>query len=227
MAKQPNRRPAHKPDGVVGEPAAEARQSRARDPAAEWLPLSALHGWERNPKRHGETVPKLVRAIIRWGWGSPIEARRENGEIIAGNGRMQAAERLAVRWTKTSERARSKWHPEAVRVAAGEVPVRYRDLDEDDAHEAAIADNRIGEDSEWDKELLAEHLEEFEDDADLMGFDDSEIESTLDQEERSESQSRHQPGETFAIVIECESEQQQLDLLAEAERRGWRCRALI
>jgi ParB-like chromosome segregation protein Spo0J len=151
--------------------------------AAEWLPLEKLHGWDRNPKRHGETIPKLVRAIIRWGWGPPIEARRENSEIIAGHGRMQAAERLAARWVKASERARSKWHPEAVRVAAGEVPVRYRDLDEDDAHEAAIADNRIGEDSEWDKDLLAEHLEEFEDDADLMGFDDSEIESAIAEEE--------------------------------------------
>lgn len=209
------------------EPAGEVTPAPVRV-AAEWLPLASLHGWDRNPKRHGETVPKLVRAIIRWGWGPPIEARRENGEIIAGHGRMQAAERLAARWKKASERARSRWHPEAVRVAAGEVPVRYRDLDEDDAHEAAIADNRIGEDSEWDKDLLAEHLDEFEDDADLMGFDDSELDKLIEgfTEEPSDGL-RTVPGETFAVVIECDDEEQQRALLEEAERRGWKCRALI
>jgi ParB-like chromosome segregation protein Spo0J len=221
MAKQP---------GVsIGEPTAKTRQSRARDPAAEWLPLSTLHGWDRNPKRHGETVPKLVRAIIHWGWGPPIEARRENSEIIAGHGRMQAAERLALRWGKASARARSKWHPEAIRVAAGEVPVRYRDLDEDDAHEAAIADNRIGEDSEWDKDLLAEHLEEFEDDADLMGFDDSEIESAIaeDEDTAQSGASKLRDGLTYQVLIQCEGEQHQTRLLERFEQEGLKCKPLI
>jgi hypothetical protein len=143
--------------------------------AAEWLPISSLKGWERNPRKHGETVPKLVRAIIRYGWGSPIEARTENQEIIAGHGRMQAAERLAAKWAKASTKRRERWHPEARRVAeTGEVPVRLRDLDEDDAHQAAIADNRIGQESAWDKDELSGFLEEFEDELDSMGFDDSE-----------------------------------------------------
>jgi len=196
--------------------------------AAEWMRLSELHGWEQNPRKHGDTVPKLVRAIIRYGWGSPIEARRENGEIIAGHGRMQAAERLAARWSKASERARSKWHPEAVRVALGEVPVRLRDLDEDDAHEAAIADNRIGEDSEWDKDLLVEHLGEFEDDADLMGFEDAEIESAItDEDNEQPDASRLRDGLTYQLLIHCDSEQHQTQLLERFEQEGLQCKPLI
>lgn len=153
--------------------------SRARDEAdfaAAWLPIVALKGWERNPRKHGATVPKLVRAIIRYGWGSPIEARTENLEIIAGHGRMQAAERLSTKWQKTSVARRERWHPEAQRVAeTGHVPVRLRDLDEDDAHQAALSDNRIGQESSWDKQALGDLLEDFEDELDSMGFDESEL----------------------------------------------------
>lgn len=145
------------------------------DVAAQWEPIDSLKGWERNPRKHGETVPKLVRAIIHLGWGSPIEARLANREIIAGHGRMQAAQRLPARWAKASAKRREKWHPEARRVAeTGMVPVRLRDLDEDEAHQAALADNRIGQESSWDKEELQGLLADFEDDLDVMGFEDSE-----------------------------------------------------
>ncbi len=152
------------------------RENVPADAAAIWVPIASLHGWERNPRKHGKTVPKLVRAIIRYGWGAPIEARTEDREIIAGHGRMQAAERIVARWAKESPKRRESWHPEAARVAVSkQVPARLRDLGKEDAHQAAISDNRVGQDSGWQKDELSDLLADFEDDLQSMGFDEDEV----------------------------------------------------
>ena len=207
-----------------------ANGSEDARPAAEWLSISSLAGWERNPRKHGETIPKLVRAIIRYGWGSPIEARAENREIIAGHGRMQAAERLVAKWRKASIKRRERWHAEAQRVAeTGEVPVRLRDLDEDDAHQAAIADNRIGQESVWDEDLLAEQMEEFEDEADLMGFDDRELEKLLQENDETERAATNQLRSdlTYQVLVSCRSEGHQAEILERLEAEGLTCKPLI
>jgi ParB-like chromosome segregation protein Spo0J len=207
----------------------DSGSSGARDVAAQWEPIDSLKGWERNPRKHGETVPKLVRAIIHWGWGSPIEARLENREIIAGHGRMQAAQRLPARWAKTSTKRREKWHPEARRVAeTGMVPVRLRDLDEDEAHQAALADNRIGQESSWDDELLAEQLEEFEDDIDVMGFDDQEFDKLTESDvDELDTAPQLRDGLAYQVLVKCNSEAHQSEIIVELEAKGLECKPLI
>jgi hypothetical protein len=100
-------------------------------------------------------------------------ARLANGEIIAGHTRLKACELLQREWAGATDEARALWHPEAVRAAHGEVLVRFRDLTEAQAHQLALADNRLGELAKWDDAALADLLEALPDpDRDLVGWDD-------------------------------------------------------
>jgi DNA modification methylase len=106
--------------------------------AAVWVAVEKLIPWVKNPRKNDASVDKACASIKAHGWGAPLLARRDNQEIIAGHTRLKAALRMGLKV----------------------VPVRYLDLDEIRAHSLALADNRVGEDSEWDKEALARVLEE-------------------------------------------------------------------
>jgi DNA modification methylase len=108
-------------------------------PAAEWVEVSKLKPWIKNPRAHSDAdVESIIKSIRAFGWGEPLLARKEDGELIAGHGRVLAAERLGIK----------------------RVPVRYMDLSERLAHGLALADNKVAEKSRWDKELLPVALEE-------------------------------------------------------------------
>jgi ParB-like chromosome segregation protein Spo0J len=123
--------------------------------AAVWVDIAELKPWAKNPRLNDAAVPAVAASIKRFGFSSPIIARREDGEIIAGHTRIKAAETLGLT----------------------RVPVRYMDLDPADAHLLAIADNKLNEKADWDESLVASILSEFSlDDAALAGFDSNELE---------------------------------------------------
>jgi len=133
--------------------------------AAEWVNIDKLTQWDQNPRINDAAVKDVVKSIKRFGFGSPILARRENGEVIAGHTRLKAAGILGLK----------------------EVPVRYLDLDQSEAHLLALADNRLGEKADWDDVLLANVMSNFSlEDVDLAGWDNDAIEelgfSLLDSE---------------------------------------------
>jgi len=105
--------------------------------AAIWVPIDKLIPWVKNPRRikPGE-VAELVDSIQRHGFGAPLIARKENGEICAGHKRILAARKIGMNL----------------------IPVRYLDLTEDEAHAYAIADNRLTEVTAWNNETLGEIL---------------------------------------------------------------------
>lgn len=134
--------------------ASRARIDSATNEAAVWVDIRELKPWDKNPRINDAAVPSVAASIKRFGFASPIIARREDGEIIAGHTRLRAAQSLGL------ER----------------VPVRYMDLDPADAHLLAIADNKLNEKAEWDDSLVTEVLSGFSlDDADLAGFDAAEL----------------------------------------------------
>lgn len=153
--------------------------------AAEWEQLASLVPFVGNPRRHERAVPIVAASIRRFGWGAPIVARRAGRVIIAGHTRREAALLLVEQWAKATSRERAVWHPEAVRtVTAGEVPVRWKDLDEHDAALLLVADNRIGEEySETDDAELAQLLQRLgSEGVDLIegtGLDDAAIKELL------------------------------------------------
>ena len=140
--------------------------------AAVWVPIGDLNPWPRNPRRNDDAVEKVVDSIKRFGFGAPIVARKEDGEIIAGHTRFKAAEFLKME----------------------KVPVRYLDLDPGDAHLLAIADNKISEVAEWDDIELGKLLKELQmEDTDLdvgeaIGVSDEEVERIVKEAEASISE---------------------------------------
>ena len=125
------------------------------EPAAEWVPISSLTPWKRNPRKNDENVARVAESIARFGWASPIVARRENGEVIAGHTRLKAAESLSIAM----------------------VPVRFMDISEADAHLLALADNRLNELSPWDTAELTSILSEYGlESAALAGWDSADLE---------------------------------------------------
>lgn len=208
--------------------------------AAEWVGIDTIKAWEGNPRAHGAGPMKTARSIIKFGWGAPVLARRENREAVAGHGRLQAARELIRMWAAASEKRRTfwastpsdrgGWHPDALRVATkGEVVARMLDhLTEDMAHQLAVADNRIGEESEWRHDLLTAHFEDWKDATDIttLGFDTREIEK-LEGVPMKKSKGAKMGVPSFDVIIKCRDEAHQVEILDMCEAEGWECRALI
>jgi DNA modification methylase len=130
------------------------------DAAAVWVDVATLTPWVNNPRRNDHAVDSVAKSIERFGFAAPIIARKDNGEVIAGHTRLKAA----------------------IKLGLGKVPVRYLDLDEQEAHALAIADNKLNEIAEWDEESLSLILSDISEGGvslDGIGFDDKEIQSVL------------------------------------------------
>jgi ParB/RepB/Spo0J family partition protein len=103
--------------------------------AAEWCAPSTLRPWPGNPRKN-QPVKTVAESIQKYGFGSPIVARRANREIIVGHTRWMAAKKLGL----------------------SRVPVRFLDIDEKKARELALVDNRSSELADWDDSKLAEAM---------------------------------------------------------------------
>lgn len=129
--------------------------------AAVMVPVAALKAWAGNPRKNDPAVDEVAASIKRFGFGSPIIARQENGEVIAGHTRLKAA----------------------IRLKLASVPVRYLDLSAEEAHAYALADNKLNEIATWDQVPLADAFRELEKaqvDLSGLGFESSEIRALLD-----------------------------------------------
>lgn len=127
---------------------------------AEWVEINAIKPWDKNPRKNAAAIKEVAGSIKRFGFSSPIIARRADGVIIAGHTRYAAAQSLGL----------------------DKVLVRFMDLDPAQAKALALADNKLGELADWDAPMLAEVLRELnEEDVDLdgLGFDEQELEAIL------------------------------------------------
>jgi DNA modification methylase len=125
----------------------------------ERWPLARLVEAERNPRTHSaEQIDQIAASMREFGWTIPVLVD-EGGVLIAGHGRLRAAQQLGLTdapviiargWTEAQKRA-------------------YR-----------IADNKLAENAGWDDALLAAELGELRDmdfDLALTGFSMDELDS--------------------------------------------------
>lgn len=124
----------------------------ANHPRIEMVPRSAIHPNPKNPRKHTDKqLRQIGSSLERFGFLVPIVID-EDGLIVAGAGRWAAA----------------------ALVNMDEVPViRARFLSEADRRAFAIAENRLGDLSEFDDALLSAELEflfEQDYDLDITGF---------------------------------------------------------
>ena len=104
-----------------------------------WIAIDELTPNRRNARTHSrKQIRQIADSIAAFGFVVPILID-DDGVIIAGHGRYEAAKLLDLR----------------------EVPaIKVRGLSEAKRRALALADNRIGESAGWDRELLAVELPE-------------------------------------------------------------------
>lgn len=127
----------------------------------ETWPLARLQPYAKNAKMHGaDQVAKLAASMAEFGWTVPCLVG-EDGELIAGHGRVLAATRLGL--------------TEAPVIVLGHLTEAQR-------RAYRIADNKLTELGNWDEALLSAELQDLlaEDyDLSLIGFDDGELQALL------------------------------------------------
>ena len=128
--------------------------------AIETWPLARLQPYARNAKTHGaDQVARIAASKAEFGWTVPCLVA-EDGELIAGHGRVLAATQLGL--------------TEAPVILLGHLTEAQR-------RAYRIADNRLAE-SPWDEALLSAELNDLlaEDfDLSLVGFSDGELDKLL------------------------------------------------
>ena len=183
----------------------------------EMWPLDRITPYARNARKISERAIKKVAASIQeFGWQQPIVVDSK-GVIIVGHTRLLAARRLRV--------------PEApVHVA--------RHLRPEQAKAYRLMDNRSHQEATWDMGLLGVEIMELKalgTDLKMTGFDASELSGSdefslggWDGEGKPDAeQKRASEGLEFRIVVDCDSEMRQTELMQRFEEEGLKCRPLI
>ena len=128
----------------------------------ENYPIAKIIPYVRNPRKNDNAVEKVASSIKEFGFRQPIVVDEEL-VIIAGHTRYESAKRLGMETVP-------------VHVAKGLTPQQVKAY--------RIADNRVGQEAEWDMELLKLELEEL-DAPEMSGFDPDELHNILQEAERN------------------------------------------
>ena len=134
----------------------------------ERRPIGSLIPYARNSRTHSDAqIQQLAASMREWGWTNPVLVD-EAGGIIAGHGRVLAAQRLQISEVP-------------VIVASGWTDAQKRAY--------VIADNKLALNAGWDADVLADELASLRDggfDLDLVGFDADELDGLLGDDDESD-----------------------------------------
>jgi hypothetical protein len=175
--------------------------------------VDQLKPYARNSRTHSANqVAALARSITRFGFTNPILAG-DDGTIVAGHGRLMAAMSIGM---KT-------------------VPVIVvSDWTDEERRAYVIADNKIALDAGWDEALLKLELGELAEagiDLELTGFKEEELNSLFgavaDDIDNSEAAAPQLDGLAYSVIVRCDSEAHQGELLEQFEKQGLKTEALI
>jgi ParB-like chromosome segregation protein Spo0J len=135
----------------------------------EYVPLSQLERWPRNPKQHD--LAQIDKSIERFGFIQPIAVDERTGRIVAGHGRLEALQAMQLAGKAPPARVLEKDGEWLVPVLRG---VEFKDDREAEAF--LVADNRLVEIGGWDEQALAKILADLQPvGLDGVGWSDSEI----------------------------------------------------
>lgn len=133
----------------------------------EYKKIDSITPYINNPRNNDDAVEKVAASINEFGFKNPIVIDKSN-TIVNGHTRYKAAKKIGLE----------------------EVPtISADDLTEAQIKAFRIADNKTGEFSEWDNELLKiefEGLKEDDYDIGLTGFDYDELNDILNFEEEKD-----------------------------------------
>jgi hypothetical protein len=193
--------------------------------AVEYISLDDLKKWPSNPKEHD--LGAIAASMIRFGFRDPIGASARNHFIEEGHGRLDTLMALkrqgrpAPKYVLTDDEG--KWL----------VPVLFFDDDELTQRAYSLAHNRTQDlGGGYDDAKLLEELQAQANHGMLpgTGWDGDDVEAlrkkvsgdpagTQAQNQRLDMQ--------YKIIVECESEMQQTELLDRFQEEGLTVKALI
>lgn len=126
------------------------------------LSINEIKPYEKNPRKNDKSVDKVANSIREFGFKVPVVIDKDN-VIVCGHTRYKASKKLGL----------------------SKVPcVIADDLTEEQIKAYRLADNKVGEDSLWDMDLLNEELEDiFELDMTEFGFDFAEEETEVEEDD--------------------------------------------
>lgn len=115
------------------------------------VPINSIKPYENNPRNNDQGVDAVAKSIKEFNWQQPIVVDKDN-VIIVGHTRYKAAKKLGLK----------------------EVPVVVADkLSPEQVKAYRLADNKTGELTDWNDELLDSELDDILDiDMSDFGFDD-------------------------------------------------------
>jgi hypothetical protein len=129
----------------------------------EMLPPKGLKAYPGNARTHSKKqIRQIAKSIKRFGFCNPVLID-DDGQIIAGHGRVEAAKLLGLLTVPT---------------------VRLSHLTEAERRAYILADNRLAEKAGWDREILAIELQALIDldfEVELTGFETAEIDLCLEE----------------------------------------------
>ena len=127
------------------------------------LSIRSLKPYARNARTHSrKQVKQIAASIERFGFTNPVLVS-DDGEIIAGHGRVEAAKLLGWKQVPT---------------------IALSHLSETERRAYVLADNKLALNAGWDKEFLAIELQALSDlnfDVELTGFSLAEIDLVIDE----------------------------------------------
>jgi DNA modification methylase len=139
--------------------------------ALKLVPINRLTPYSGNARKHSrKQIRQIADSIERFGFNNPVLVD-EAGGIIAGHGRVAAAELLGLKEIPT-------------------LPLTNLSAAEKRAY--ILADNKLAEKAGWDREILAIELQgliDLEFDVELTGFEMGEIDIILDEADQGRRES--------------------------------------
>ncbi len=133
-----------------------------QNPSLDHRAVSTLKPYAQNARTHSKTQIKQIAASIkRFGFTNPVLIS-DDGEIIAGHGRVEAAKLIGMTHVPT---------------------LCLSHLSADERRAYVLADNKLALNAGWDSEILAIELQALIDldfDTDLTGFSLAEVDFILD-----------------------------------------------
>lgn len=126
-------------------------------------PIQSLQPYAGNARTHSKKqINQIARSIERFGFTNPVLVS-DDGEIIAGHGRVKAAKSVGLKTVPT---------------------LALSHLSETERRAYVIADNKLALNAGWDKEILAIELQalvDIEFDTELTGFSLAEVDLVIDE----------------------------------------------
>lgn len=166
--------------------------------------------YANNSRTHGEAqVTQIASSIREFGFNVPVLVDAESG-IIAGHGRLLAAQKLGLETVPT---------------------IQMSHLSKAQKRAYILADNRIALNAGWDDEMLEVELRGLDDDGidlDLLGFSSAELQRLLDLPDEGE---QDEPGdgaykEQYGVIVMCGGESEQERVFNQLQAEGYKCRVV-